>query len=97
MKKGVNPTTTSTEVLSIRRTKKEEILIVLKKEQDNNAFSQALTKVIGSKTEVKPLISRESLEIRDLDEATTEEETIAAVRAKLAKEDLEVPCKLFTK
>ena len=71
MKKGVNPDSTRTEILSIRR--------------------------IGSKAEVKPLIVKESLEIRDLDETTTEEETVAAVRAKLGKDDMDVPCKLFTR
>ena len=42
MKAKVNPQNSGAKVLSIRRTRKEEILLVLKKGGDVSAFEEAL-------------------------------------------------------
>ena len=76
------------EVLSIRRTRKEEILLVLKNEGDVSAFQKALDQAVGEKAEVKYLVSKRSLEVRDLDETVTREEVVAALCIALGKPDL---------
>ena len=47
------------------KTRKDEILLVLKKWGDFLAFEKALDQAVGEKTEVKSLVSKKSLEIRD--------------------------------
>ena len=79
MKARVNPQNLGAEVLSIRRTRKEEILFILKKGRDVSAFEKALDQAVGQRAEVKSLVSKRSLEVRDLDETITREEVVAAL------------------
>ena len=46
MKAKVNPQNSGAEVLSIRRTRREEILLVLKKISDVSAFEKALDQAV---------------------------------------------------
>ena len=87
MKAKVNPQNSEAEVLSIRRTRKEEILLVLKKGGDVSAFEKALDQVVGKRVEVKSLVSETSVDIRDLDETITreEQEVVAALCITLSK------------
>ena len=64
------------EVLSIRRTRREEILLVLKKGGDVSAFEKELDRAVGEKVDVKSLVSKWSLEVRDVDEIVTREEVV---------------------
>ena len=79
MKAKVNPKNAGAEVLSIRRTRRQEILLVLKKGDDVSTFEKALDQAIGEKPEVKSLVSKRSLEVRVLDETVTREEVVAAL------------------
>ena len=88
MKARANPQNSGTEVLSLRRTRKEEILSVLKKGGDVSAFEKALDQAVGQRAEVKSLVSKRSLEIKDLDETITREEVVAALCIALLKPDL---------
>ena len=63
MKAKVNLENSGAEVLSIRRTRKEEILLVLKKEGEVSAFEKALDQAVGQRAEVKSLDSKGSLEV----------------------------------
>ena len=65
--------TSGAEVLSIQRTRRKEILLVLKKGDDVSAFEKALDKTVGEKANVKSLVSKRTLEVRDLDETVTRE------------------------
>ena len=56
MKAKVNPQNAGSEVLSIRRNRSEEILLVLKKEGDVSTFEKALEQAVGEKAEVKSLV-----------------------------------------
>ena len=67
MKARVNPQNSGAEVLSIRRTRREEILLVLRKAGDISAFEKALDQAVGEKAEIKSLVSKRTLEVRDLD------------------------------
>ena len=64
MKEKVNPQNAGAEVLSIRRTRREEILLFLKKGGDVSAFEKALDQAVGEKADVKSLVSKGSLEAR---------------------------------
>ena len=90
MKAKVNPQNAGEEVLSIRRTRREEILLVLKKGSDVSSFKKALDQTVGEKAEFKSLVSKRSLEVRVLDETVTREEVVAA----LGKPDLGDQCSL---
>ena len=78
MKAKVNLQNAGAEVLSIRRTRREEIRLVLKKEGDVSTFEKALYQAVGEKAEVKSLVSKRSLEVRDLDETVLRDEVVAA-------------------
>ena len=67
-KAKVKPQNLGAEVLSIRRTRKEEILLVLKKGGDVSSFEKALDQAVGQRAGVKSLVSKRSVEVRDLDE-----------------------------
>ena len=49
MNAKVNPQNAGAEVLSIRRTRREEILLVLKKGYDVSTFEKALDQPVGEK------------------------------------------------
>ena len=95
MKAKVNPKNSGAEVLSIRRTRREEILLVLKKGDDVSAFEKALDQAVGEKANVKSLVSKRTLEVRDLDETVTREEVGAALCIALGKPDLGDQCRLY--
>ena len=95
MKSKVNPQNAGAEVLSIRRTRREEILLVLKKGGDVSTFEKALDQAVDEKAEVKSLVSKRSLEVRDLDETVTREEVVAALCIALGKPDLGDQCRLY--
>ena len=95
MKAKVNPRNAGAEILSIRRTRKEKILLVLRKGGDILVFAKALDQVVGEKAEVKSLVSKRSLEVRDLDEIVTREDIVAALCIVLGKTDLRDQCKLY--
>ena len=95
MKVKVNPQNSGAEVLSIRRTRKEEILLVLKKGGDVSAFEKALDQAVGQRAEVKSLVSKRSVEIRDLDETITRQDVVAALCVALGKPDLGHQCRLY--
>ena len=95
MKAKVNPRNAGAEVLSIRRTRRKEILLVLRKGGDISTFEGALDQAVGEKAEVKSLVSKRSLEVRDLDETVTREEVVAALCIALGKPDLGDQCRLY--
>ena len=68
VKAKVDPRKAGLEVLSIRRTRKEEVHLVLKKGGDVSVFRKELDRVVGERAEILALVSTKSLEIRDLDE-----------------------------
>ena len=94
MKAEVNPQNAGEEVLSIRRTRRDEIFLVLRKGGDVSAFEKALDQVVGGKAEVKSLVSKRSLEVRDLNETVTREEVVSALCIALGKPDLGDQCRL---
>ena len=95
MKVKVNPQNAGAEVLSIRKTRREEILLVLKKRGDVSAFEKAHGQAVGKKAEIKSLVSKRSLEVRDLDETVTREGVVAALCIALGKPELGDQCKLY--
>ena len=62
---------------------------------DVTAFEKALDQAVGEKAEIKSLVSKKSLEVRDLDETVTREEIVAALCIALGKPGLEDQCKLY--
>ena len=95
MKARVNPQDSRAEVLSIRRTRREEILLVLKKGGDVSAFGKALDLAVGDKADARTLVSKRTLEVRGFDETVTREEDVAALCIALGKPDLRNQCKLY--
>ena len=66
MKAKVDPRKAGLEVLSIRRTRKDEDLLVLKKGGDVSASRKELDLALGERAQISALVSTRSLEIRDL-------------------------------
>ena len=95
MKARVNPQNSGAKVLYIRRTRKEDILLVLKKGGDVSVFENALDQAVGQRVDDESLVSKRSLEVRDLDESVTREEVVAALRIALGKPDLGDQCRLY--
>ena len=58
-------------------------------------MEKALDQSIGQRADVKSLVSKRSLEVRDLDETVTREEVVAALCIALGKPDLEEQCRLY--
>ena len=77
MKAKVDPRKVGLEVLSIRRTRKEEVLPVLKKGGDVSAFRKQLDQAVGERAEISALVSTRSIEIRDLDETVEKEKVVS--------------------
>ncbi|XP_043474822.1 uncharacterized protein LOC122506601 [Leptopilina heterotoma] len=92
----VNPAETKTEVLSIRRTEKQDLLFVLKRGQDFSTFSGKVTEALKGKARVSPLVTKRSLEVRDLDETTEIQDVTNALKKALGRTDLEISCRLIT-
>ena len=68
MKKKSNSQEVRLEVLFIRRTRKEKVLLVIKNGVDVSAFQKALDQADGVRATVEGLMSKISLEIRELDQ-----------------------------
>ena len=95
MKAEVNPQNAGAEALSIQRTRREEILLVLKKGGDVSTFKKALDHAVKEKAEDESLVSERSFEVRDLDETVTREEVVAALCIPLGKPDLGDQCRQY--
>ena len=95
MKAKVNPQNSGMEVLSIRRTRREGILLVLKEGGDVSAFQKALDQAVGVKANVKTLVLKRTLEVRNLVETVTRQEVVAALCIALGKPNLRDQCKLY--
>ena len=95
MKVRVNPQNSGAEVLSIRRTRREEILLVLRRGGDVSVFKKALDQAVGEKAEIKSLVSKRSLEVRDIDETVTRQEVVATLCIVLGKPDLRDQCRQY--
>ena len=61
---------------------------------DISAFEKSLDQAVGEKAEVKSLVSKRSLEVRDLDETVRRKEVVAALCIALGKPDLGEQCRL---
>ena len=68
-----------TEGLTIQRTRRDAILLVLKNGVDVSAFEKALVRVVGEKAKIRSLVSKRSFEIKDLDETVTRKEIVTAL------------------
>ena len=81
VRRDANPASTGTEIRSIRRTRSEDVLLELgSKTTNKEGFCEALRGVLGESASVRSLEPRITLEIRDLDCLTTEEEVRNAVK-----------------
>ena len=99
MKANVDPWRTGLEVLSIQRTRKEEVHLVLKRRGEVSAFCEELTWAVGERAEISTLVSTRSPKIRDLDEAVKKEVVDSALclalphpGARRISQMLQVPC-----
>lgn len=72
-------------VNKIRRTAKGELLIALKRGSDGQTmkFKEDMSKVLQKEAMVKTLSHRITIEVRDLDEATTQEEICTAIAEQI--------------
>ena len=72
MKAKINSQNAGVEVLSIRRPRREEFLLVLKKAGDVSAFKKMLDQAVREKAEVESLVPKRSLAVRDLEETVSQ-------------------------
>ena len=97
IKAKVDPRKAGIEVLSIRRTRKEGVLLVLKKGGDVSAFHKERDRAVGERAEISALVSTRSLEIRDLNETVEKEGVVSALCLALGRPALDGSCRLFTR
>ena len=97
MKAKVDPRKAGLEVLPIRGTWKEEVLLVLKKGGDVSAFHKELDRAVRERAEISALVSARSLEIRGLDETVDKEEVLSAPCLALGRPALDGSCRLFAR
>lgn len=97
MKTPFKPEETGTEFLKIRRTFKQDVLLVVKKGGEISKFLGALASVLHDRAQVIALVKKRSLEIKNLDETTTKEDVVSALRGALNKIDLDVSCRQLTR
>ena len=95
MKAKINPQNSGEEILSLRKTRRQDILLVIRKGGDVSAFEKAFDLAVGEKADVKFLVSKRTLEVRDLDETVTRNEVVAALCIALGKPDLRDQCRLY--
>ena len=92
----VDPWRAGLGVLSIWKTRKEEVLLVLKKGRDVSAFRKELAQAFGQRAGISALVSTTSLEIRNLDENVEKGEVVSALCLALDRPALDGSCRLFT-
>ena len=83
MKAKVDPRKAGLEVLCIRRTRKEEVLLVLKKGGDVSAFRKELDLAVGESAQIS------AIKIRDLDETVEKKEVVSALCLALGRPALD--------
>ena len=79
----------------MRKARRDEILLVLRKGGDVSAIEKALDLEVGEKANVKALVSKRSLEVKDLDETVKRKEVVVALCIALEKPDLGDQCTLY--
>uniref|UniRef100_T1HVK9 CCHC-type domain-containing protein n=1 Tax=Rhodnius prolixus TaxID=13249 RepID=T1HVK9_RHOPR len=83
----VKPEDTETEVKCIRQTRTGDILVELgRNTKDKTAFEMAIVKALQEKATVSQLEPKDSVEIRDLDSLSSEEEVVDAIKAQLGED-----------
>ena len=81
----------------MKETRKEEVLLVLKKGGDVSAFRKELDRAVEERAEFLALVSTRSPEIRDLEETVEKEEVMSALCLALGRPALDGFCRLFTR
>ena len=96
MKETVDPIAHGANILTIRRTQKKELLLVLDKKSDVSKLNEALTKAVGAQAKVNTLTRKEIVEVRDIDETVAVEEVFEAIagRLNISKDQLTSSCRL---
>lgn len=81
LKEKVDPEKSGTTILNIRRTRTDDLLVVLKKNEKNKEFQDAMRGALGQDAEVRDLEFRDfiDVQIRDIEEDVTLEEVQKAV------------------
>ena len=75
IKVGVDPSATNTVFKTIRCTRGGDILLELQFIQNKAEFSEAVKQAVGTKAAaIRGSVSKTTLEIRDMDACTTEED-----------------------
>ena len=86
------------DLVGFRRTKKEDILIVLKKGGKAEELKNSLTALVDGKAEVVTLTSKPRkmiLEIRHMDESTCDTEVTEALQVKLGRDVGDIGLKIY--
>lgn len=91
IKDKVDPESTETSIKRIRKTQKGDVLLVLAKTKEKEKFIAALRENLNEAAEVRGLENKATLEIRDLDCLTNEDEIQRALDKELNKT---VDCKI---
>ena len=84
LREKMKPEDTGTEIRAIRKTGKGDVLLELEGTAAiSQEFRDAVSQAVGNPQAVAELTPRASVEIRDLDDLTTEEEVRSALEARL--------------
>lgn len=76
-----NPDDTETTIQTIRQTRSGDVLVEFaEKSKGKEGFSASLKAILGEKAKIRHLEPMTTIEIRDMDELTTEDEVEAAVK-----------------
>lgn len=96
VKKDVNPSKTGNEVTSVRKTRNNELIIVVKKDEKVCILAEAVSKAVGDRAAVSTLKRMKKITIRDLDETVETQDVIDEVKNALDKADsnVDIQCRL---
>ena len=83
LKTNASPDEVGSKVGKIRKTRDENLLIELRKDSNLEEVSGATRHAVGAELLVRPMVPTVTIEIRDLEETTTEEEIRIAFIAAL--------------
>lgn len=91
MKKKINPSDIGVQITGIRRTREGELLLKLSKgEGQADKLKSVISNVLGENVMVRSLSNNQRIDIRDMDEATDENDIIYALQEATKCEDPDV-------
>lgn len=95
MKESVDPASTDTKVVKLRRTRTNDLLVLVSKGSKTESFSEAIKNAVKDEADVVALDydPETYVDVRDIEEDATEEDVISSIE-KVIGENAGIKCKM---